>query len=501
MGIDDNCNNFNISKIEALTFDDVLIQPCYTNVDPINPDTKTNLSKNISMDNPFISSPMPDVSGPELCIKIAQLGGIGFLHRNYDIKKQVNAVNKVKEHEGYIIENPITVNPETTVGDLKKIIDSKKLHFSSFPVVDSNYKLVGLLSHKDFYLEHPNSIIKNRMDNLDDLILVTKKESRDRNTIKDILKREKSKIAFIIDDYNTLEGIITGKDFTLRDKYPEATRDEGGRLRVGAAIGVNKNDLERANELYKIETDAILIDISQGYCKKEGDMIAKLRKEFGDEITIGGGNVATPEAVEYLFSKGVDFVRIGIGAGSICSTRVVLGVGVPQLHAILSCSKKAHELKICSMADGGIKQYGDVAKAIAAGADTVMMGSMFAGVEETPSRKVMLEGKIYKEYSGMASRKAILDRESGGASRYMENLDDDSNIFTQGVEGYVEYRGKLENIIFQMTESLKRSMASVGAANIKSFMEKSKFLRISDKSSAESHPSVIMKEQPENYFR
>ncbi len=485
-----------IDHNKALTFEDVIIIPQYSDVEPDEPNISSYLAKGIKVNRPFIGSPMEDVSGEKFCIAMAQQGAFSFLHRNLTPSEQAVAVEKVKKHEGYIIKNPIIISPEMTIGDIISMKQNRELPFDSFPVVDNEGKLEGIITRTDYYLENPHTKVKDRMTT--DVATISIEDSADRETVREILRKEKKKRLLIVDENGYLRGLITGKDFSLRELYPNATRDKEGRLMVGAAIGVGEKELKRAELLYQKNVDAILIDISHGHCKSEIETIKSLRKIYGDEIIIGGGNIATAKGVEDLVSAGVDFVRIGIGAGSICTTRVVLGVGMPQITAIEECSEAAHAHGIYAIADGGIKQYGDIAKAIAAGADTVMMGNLFAGVDEAPGRKVLINGRLYKEYKGMGSKKAMLNRAGGGLSRYKESLS--SKLIPQGVEGLADYKGPLENVLFQMEGALKRSFSTVGARNINEFWEKTILKEITQSGAKESHPSVIMTEQPENYM-
>lgn len=483
---------------EAITFDDVLIVPRHSDVEPSDVDLSTHLSKKIPLSTPFIGSPMPDVSGPRFCIAMAQQRAFSFLHRNYATpEEQAAAVEEVKTHEGYINKSPVTITPEMRISDILKLKEDYKLPFSSFPVVSKKNKLLGIITETDYYLERRNVLVKTRMTT--NVATITLKEAEDRATVREILRREKKKRLLIVDKQGILQGLITGKDFVLREKYQNANRDSEGRLRVGGTVGVGKEELVRAELQYKNGVDSLIVDISHGDCKSGLDMVRKLKHEYGDDLSIGGGNVATAEGVEHLIDADADFARVNIGSGSICSTRVVLGAGVPQVTAIMECAEVAHASGIYVMADGGIKQYGDIAKALAAGADTVMMGNLFAGVEESPGRKVLKDGRLYKEYSGMASKKAILDRAGAGKSRYL--VKDTKKVITQGVEGLVPYRGPLEDILFQMGGALQLSFGIVGARHIDDFHKRAILRKISTSGNIESHPSVKMTEQPDNYMQ
>ncbi len=501
MGCKELDNGIKINYDKGLSFNDVLIVPSNSQVKPENCSTSSNLSKKIKLELPFVGSPMADVSGYEFCIAMAQHGAFSFLHRNCTAEEQADAVKRVKEHEGYIVESLITITPEIkTIAQLRKLREEKRYGFGSFPVVDEFKKPIGIVEEKDWFIDYvadPRTYISTIMR---EPVLVSVEQSKDRDEMKEFLKKERRSI-IVIDKKDKLYGLITGKDFALKENYPRATRDENDRLRVGAAIGVSEEDKERAEMLFKEEVDSIVIDISHGDHKDERDMIKWLKSEYGDAFDIGGGNVATYDAVERLAEAGADFIRVGVGPGSICTTRMVTGVGVPQLTAILECSNAAKEHDVYIIADGGIKNYGDIAKALTL-ADTVMMGSMFAGVEETPGIKTKIEGKTVKEYKGMGSEASIRDRKGAGASRYQykntETLED--IIFSQGVEGYVEYKGPLKRVLFQMENSLKYAMGLVGASNIEKFQKKSTLRVISGSSYEEGKPSVSMTKQPENYF-
>lgn len=485
-----------ILEEKGITFDDVLIVPAYSSVDPSKPNVRSFLSKNIELNLPFIGSPMDDVSGPRFCIAMAQHGAISFLHRNYTLEEQVNAVLEVKKHEGYVLSEPITVTPEMRIGDVLKLKSERGLKFGSFPVVDEHNKVIGILTDTDYYLEHPNSMVKTRMST--DVAKILKADSEDRDKVREILRATKTKRLVVVDKNDKLKGLITGKDFMLREQYSRATRDANGRLRVGAAIGVGEKEIERACKLYDAGADTILIDVSHGDCKNEVDTIKTLRKIYGSDMIIGGGNVATAGGVENLVGAEVDYVRIGLGSSRICTTRKVIGAGVPQVTAILNCSEAAHKHGIYAIADGGINEYGDIAKALASGADTVMMGGLFAGVDEAPGRKVLVNGRMYKVYRGMGSKQSMLNRAGGGLSRYGEQ--ENKRVIPQGVEGIVDYKGNLDDVLYQMEGALKHSFAIVGASQIDEFRKKAVLMKVSNNGALESRPYVTMTEQPENYM-
>jgi len=478
---------------EQLTYDDVLVELQYTDVDPYAPEVKTFLTKDIRLNMPIVSSPMDKVTGKDLCIAMAQNGGIGILHRNYTAEEQVAIIEEIKKHEGYIITKPITVTPEMTIGDVRKLIKEHNLPFNTFPVIDENEHLLGILTNTDYYLDPDSSFVKDRMSTTVETI--TPIDSKNREKVREQLREKKKKRLMVTDEQKTLFGLITGKDFVLRDKYPNATRDNQGRLMVGVAIGVGEKEIERAGMLYGANADLIVIDISHGHCKNEIDTIKAIKKDYPN-LRLVAGNVATVQGVEDLFSAGADAMRIGFGAGSTCTTRIVLGHGVPQFHAVKVCSEKAHELGIYTMADGGIKQYGDMAKALAY-ADTVMLGNLLAGVQEAPGRKVLMNGRTYKEFRGMGSIGAAKERAGGALSRYEAQP---QNFVAQGIDGVVDYKGPLENVLNDMVNAIKYSLATSGAKNLPEYREKAIINRVSRNSAAESHPSIMMTEQPPNYL-
>jgi IMP dehydrogenase len=477
---------------ELLTYDDVLLEPQKTEIDPSKPNLRTKLTKDIKLSIPIVSSPMDTVSGKEMCIAMAQHGGVGILHRNYTVDEQVKCVGAVKSHEGYIIEQPVTVLPHFTIGEVKKI--ARNLPFQTFPVVDEAGVVQGILSHTDFYLEGDSTLVKDRMSVNPETISL--EDSTDRGKVRERLREKKKKRLLVTDKSNKLLGLITGKDFLLREKYPYATRDKEQRLVVGAAVGVGEKEYERVEKLYRAGADFLVIDISHGDCQPELDMIKYIKSNYS--IPVIGGNVATVQGVEDIVAAGADAVRIGFGAGSICITRLISGSGIPQFSAVVNCATKARELGVYSIADGGIKQYGHMGLALAY-ADTVMLGNLLAGVDESPGRKVLVNGRYFKEYRGMGSAGAINERAGGGRSRY--ELDKDQKIVPQGVEGRVDYTGPLDGVLYQMKEAIKLSLATSGAENLEEFRKKAKVNRISRSGSVESHPSVVMTEQPSNYMR
>lgn len=483
---------FDPDQPPLITFDDVLLEPQFSDVEPMAPSLKTKLTEDIELEIPIISSPMDTVTGKEMCIAMAQLGGIGILHRNYDLNEQIQIVKEVKHHEAYLID-AITIEPNMTVGEVREI--AKDLPFNSFPVIDNQGYVLGVLTHTDYYLDSDSDPVSERMSK--DIVTISRKDSEDREKVKDMLRRKKKKQLLVTDKDGRLEGIITGKDFLLRDQYQNATRDKEDRLRVGAAIGVGEKEIKRAGMLYDAGVDVVVIDISHGHCQNEIDTIKEIKKQYPD-LPIIGGNVATAKGVEDLADAGADCVRIGIGAGSICTTRKVLGSGKPQLSAVIECAEKAEKLGIYSIADGGIKEYGHMAIALAY-ADTVMVGSLLAGVEESPGRRITVGGKTFKEYYGMGSLKAQEARAGGGRSRYESK--DEQEAISQGVEGRVDYKGPLNNVLYQMTGAIRHSLAMSGANDLKEFRKKSIINLISKSGAQESHPSVEMTEQPPNYMR
>jgi IMP dehydrogenase len=477
----------------AYTFDDVLLIPAKSNVLPREVDVSTKLTRNIKLNIPLVSAAMDTVTESEMAIAIAREGGIGIIHKNMSIEKQASEVDKVKRSESGMILNPITLTPDRKVRNALEIMSTYRI--SGIPIVDSNGKLVGIVTNRDLRFEpDPDAEISRYMTNSN---LITAPVGTTLEEAEKILQKYKIEKLPVVDKNGYLKGLITFKDIQKKKKYPNACKDELGRLRVGAAVGIRSDTIERVEELKKVGVDVIVIDTAHGHSKGVIEMLKKIKKKF-PELDVIAGNVATGEATLDLIRAGADAVKVGIGPGSICTTRVVTGVGVPQITAIMNCAEVAIKYKIPIIADGGIKQTGDIAKAIAAGADSVMIGALFAGTEESPGEKVLYEGRSYKVYRGMGSLEAM---KSGSAERYFQDVEEDiKKLVPEGIEGRVPYKGHLHDVVYQMIGGLRSAMGYCGARNIEEMKLKTKFILMTNAGLRESHPHdvIITKEAP-NY--
>lgn len=477
----------------AYTFDDVLLVPAKSDVLPKEVDVSTKFTRNIKLNIPLVSAAMDTVTESEMAIAIAREGGIGIIHKNMSIERQVSEVDRVKRSESGMILNPVTLTPDRKVREALEIMNRYKI--SGIPVVDSSGKLVGILTNRDLRFEPDlDAEISKYMT---DSNLITAPVGTTLEEAEKILQRHKIEKLPVVDKDGYLRGLITFKDIQKKKKYPNACKDELGRLRVGAAVGIKSDTIERVEELKKVGVDVIVIDTAHGHSKGVIEMLKKIKKKF-PELDVVAGNVATGEATLDLIKAGADAVKVGIGPGSICTTRVVTGVGVPQITAIMNCAEVAMKYKIPIIADGGIKQTGDIAKAIAAGADSVMIGALFAGTEESPGEKVLYEGRSYKVYRGMGSIEAM---KAGSSDRYFQDLEDDiKKLVPEGIEGRVPYKGHLSDVVYQMVGGLKSAMGYCGVRNIEEMKTKTKFILMTNAGLRESHPHdvIITKEAP-NY--
>ena len=479
--------------VEAFTFDDVLIRPAASSVLPNKADTKTLFTKKIYLNIPLISSAMDTVTESKLAIAMAQSGGIGVIHKNNKIEEQVREVEIVKRFESGMVINPITVRPEDK---LKDILALKKIHgVSGFPVTDKNGKLLGIITNRDVrFAENPDELVENLMTKKN--LLTVPDTVKRKDAISDLTSTRVEKL-IVVDKNNRCVGLITVSDIKKSEKYPLATKDNEGRLRVAAAVGVGKDGMTRTKALVKAGVDAIVVDTAHGHSKAVLDVIKNIKKSFKN-IEVVGGNVATAEGAQALIKAGVDAVKIGIGPGSICTTRVVAGVGVPQFSAICEARKVCKSKKIPVIADGGIRFSGDVAKAIGAGADSVMVGSLLAGTEEAPGETFLYQGRTFKSYRGMGSLGAMA---RGSADRYFqEDITDQMKLVPEGVEGRVPYKGMVSSVIDQLIGGLKAAMGYTGNKNISQMQNKCVFQRITSAGVKESHihDIAITKEAP-NY--
>jgi IMP dehydrogenase len=480
---------------QGLTFDDVLLLPAESEVNPAEVDVSTYLTRDIKLNIPLISSPMDTVTEARLAIAIAQEGGLGVIHRNLSIEQQAEEVDKVKRSESGMILDPITLRPDRPLSEALAMME--KYHISGIPITDERGHLVGILTNRDIRFEEDTTRpISELMTGRE---LVTAAIGTTLDEAKKILHRHRIEKLPIVDENNFLRGLITVKDIQKKIKYPNAAKDRHGRLLVGAAVGVARDLLERADALVKHNVDVLVLDSSHGHAKAVQRAVTQLKERF-PQVAIIAGNVATGSGTEALIKAGADAVRIGVGPGSICTTRVVTGIGVPQVTAILEAAEAGAKYGIPVIADGGIKYSGDVTKALAAGANTVMIGSLFAGVEESPGEVVLFQGEHFKEYRGMGSIGAMKAGE-GARSRYHQTeVKDTVKLVPEGIEGRVPYRGTLRSMVFQIIGGLRSGMGYVGAANINELQTRSRFMQITSASLKESHPHdiVITKEAP-NY--
>lgn len=477
---------------EGLTFDDVLLVPAKSEVLPKDVRVNTHLTKKIKLNIPLMSAGMDTVTDSKMAIAIAREGGIGIIHKNMSIEQQALEVDKVKRSEHGVITDPFYLSPDHIVSDALELMERYRI--SGVPITDNNKKLVGIITNRDIRFEtDPSKKIDEVMTKKN---LVTAKEGISMDEAQEIMKAHKIEKLPLIDDEGILIGLITIKDIEKSIQFPNSAKDKSGRLLAGAAVGITGDVLDRVKALVNSKVDVIVVDTAHGHSKGVIEAVKKIKTEFPD-VQLIAGNVATAEATEDLINAGVDAVKVGIGPGSICTTRVVAGVGVPQITAIYNCAEAAKKHGIPVIGDGGIKYSGDIVKAIAAGADVVMMGSMFAGTEESPGEMELYEGRRFKVYRGMGSLGAMA---AGSKDRYFQ--EDNKKFVPEGVEGRVAYRGPLKDIIYQLVGGLKAGMGYCGAATIQDLKEKGQFTRITNAGLIESHPHDIhiTKEAP-NYSR
>jgi IMP dehydrogenase len=478
---------------EALTFDDVLLVPNYSEVLPTQVDVRTKLTKKITLNIPIMSAAMDTVTESELAIAIAREGGIGIIHKNMTIEEQAEEVDRVKRSESGMIVKPVTVKPEQTIAEAEALM--RKYKISGLPVVNDEGKLVGIITNRDIrFVKDFSKKIAEVMtkENLRTVPVGTTLEEA-----KEILHKFKIEKLPVVDEKGYLKGLITIKDIEKKEKYPNACKDELGRLMVGAAIGVGTEALRRAEALIEAGVDVIVIDTAHGHSKGVIEMVEKIKGLY-PEVDVIAGNVATPEGTEALIKAGADAVKVGIGPGSICTTRIVAGVGVPQLTAVAQCAEVADKYDVSIIADGGIKFSGDIAKAIGAGARVVMIGSLFAGTKESPGELVLYQGRSYKVYRGMGSLGAM---RKGSKDRYFQSEVEEKKLVPEGIEGMVPYRGPLADTIHQLVGGLRAGMGYCGAANIEEMRKKARFVKITSAGLKESHVHdvIITKEAP-NYW-
>ena len=480
-------------KQEALTFDDVLLVPAHSTVLPNTANLSTQLTKEIRLNIPMLSAAMDTVTETKLAISLAQEGGIGFIHKNMTIERQADRVRKVKKFESGIVSEPVTVSPDLTLAALAEMV--KKNGFAGYPVVDAENNLIGIITGRDTrFVKDLSKTVSQLMTKKEDLVTV--KEGASRETILELMHQNRVEKVLVVDDAFKLKGMITVKDFQKAEQKPNACKDELGRLRVGAAVGAGPGNEERIDALVKAGVDVLLIDSSHGHSEGVLQRVRETRAKYPN-LPIVAGNVATAEGAIALADAGASAVKVGIGPGSICTTRIVTGVGVPQITAIADAAAALKDRGIPVIADGGIRFSGDIAKAIAAGASCVMVGSMFAGTEEAPGEIELYQGRAFKSYRGMGSLGAMA---KGSSDRYFQSDNAADKLVPEGIEGRIPYKGYLKEIIHQQMGGLRSCMGLTGCATIEELRTKAEFVRISGAGIKESHVHdvTITKEAP-NY--
>ena len=479
---------------EGLTYDDVLLIPAYSEVLPRDVDTSTYFTRNIKLNVPIVSAAMDTVTESGLAIAIAQAGGIGMLHKNMSISAQADEVRKVKRSESGMIQDPVTLNGDALLSDAFLIIKEYKI--GGIPVIDNDRKLVGIITNRD--LRFQKDLTRPVRDVMTRENLITAPEGTTLSQAELILQDYKIEKLPVVDNNGRLKGLITFKDIQKFKNFPNACKDQHGRLRVGAAVGVTADTIDRVSALVAAGVDVITIDTAHGHSKGVIEKLKEVKSKFPD-LQVVVGNIATGEAAIALADAGADAVKVGIGPGSICTTRIIAGVGVPQLYAVYECAKALEGRGIPVIADGGIKQTGDIAKAIAAGASTIMAGSLFAGVEESPGETIIYEGRKFKSYRGMGSIEAM---EQGSKDRYFQDVEDDiKKLVPEGIVGRVPFKGSLSEVMYQLIGGLRASMGYCGSATIRD-LQHARFVKITAAGMRESHPHdiTITKEAP-NYSR
>ena len=479
---------------DGITFDDVLLIPRYSDILPKETSLSTKLTKGIALNIPIISAAMDTVTESEMAIALAREGGIGIIHKNMSISKQAEEVDKVKRSESGMIRNPITLTGQNTAQDALALMSKYKI--AGFPVIDSHQKLIGIVTNRDLRFK------SNGLQPIAELMtkdtIITTHVGTTLEEAEQLLEKHRIEKLPVVDNNGVLHGLITFKDIQKKKKYPNACKDQHGRLRVGAAVGVASETLDRVKALVDSGVDVIIIDTAHGHSLGVISMVKQVKQLYPD-LQIIAGNIATGDAALDLIKAGVDGIKVGIGPGSICTTRIVAGVGVPQLTAIMNAALIAKQYDIPIIADGGIKQTGDIAKAIAAGADCIMIGGMLAGHEESPGEKILLEGRAYKMYRGMGSLGAM---QQGSADRYFQDIEEGiAKLVPEGIEGRVPYKGNASDTIYQLIGGLRSSMGYCGCKSIAELKEFAQFIRITGAGLKESHPhDVVVTKASPNYF-
>jgi IMP dehydrogenase len=477
---------------EGLTFDDVLLVPAESAVLPNEVSTRTRFTRQIELEIPIVSAAMDTVTEARMAIALAREGGIGIVHRNLSVQAQAGEIDKVKRSEAGMIVEPVTLRPRDRVADALALMETYRI--SGVPITDEAGRLVGILTNRDLRFEDDNSRPVSEVMTSENLVTVpvgtTLEEARA------VLHRHKVEKLPVVDDDGRLKGLITVKDIAKKVQYPHATKDEQGRLRVGAAVGTGAEGMERAEALVAEEVDVLVVDTSHGHSQGVLEIVRELKGRF--DVPVVAGNVATPEATEALIDAGADAVKVGMGPGAICTTRVVAGIGVPQVTAVYDCAQVAARHEVPIIADGGINFSGDIAKAIAAGADTVMAGGLLAGTDESPGEVVFHQGEQFKEYRGMGSLGAMRERYS--SDRYFQaDVDEVAKLVPEGIEGRVAYKGPLRNVVHQLVGGLRQAMGYCGAASVEELKE-ARFVRVTAAGMRESHPhDVSITREAPNY--
>ncbi|MDA3077336.1 IMP dehydrogenase [Campylobacter sp. JMF_06 NA1] len=474
---------------KALTFEDVLLVPQYSEILPKDVDLKTKFTKNITLNTPLVSAAMDTVTEYRTAIMMARLGGIGVIHKNMDIESQAKMVRRVKKSESGVIIDPIFIKATASVQDALNLM--AEYHISGIPVVDDEHKLIGILTNRDLRFESDTSARVG--DKMTKMPLITLKKGSTLDDAEKVFRSTKVEKLPIVDENNHLEGLVTIKDIKKRIEYPLANKDAYGRLRVAAAIGVGQ--IDRAKALVEAGVDAIVMDSAHGHTKGIINTLKELKKQLNVDVVVG--NVANPEAIKDIAEAGADAIKVGIGPGSICTTRIVAGVGVPQFTAIVDCANEAAKFGVPIIADGGIKYSGEIAKALAAGASSVMMGSVLAGCYETPGELITFQGRQYKTYRGMGSIGAM---QKGSSDRYFQEGTAKEKLVPEGIEGRVPYAGMLKDVIFQLVGGLRSAMGYCGSKDIPTLQEKAEFVEITSAGLKESHVhDVIITQEAPNY--
>ena len=482
-------------KHKALTFDDVLLLPRFTDFLPSEAQLETKVSRNISLKIPLVSAAMDTVTEAAMAIALAENGGMGILHKNNSIEEQAAEVRAVKKYESGVVRDPSTIQSTKTISELMQL--TNELSISGMPVVD-NGKLMGIVTRRDFrYADNLSELVSSIMTPFEKLITV--KEGFDQEEVKKLMYNNRIEKILVTDEENSLTGLVTMKDIDKSAEHPLATKDSRGQLQVGAALGTGPDTLDRAKALYEAGVDLFVIDSAHGHSQNVIDIIKLIKKEFPD-IDVMGGNVATPEGAQALIDAGADSVKIGMGPGSICTTRIIAGIGVPQVTAILSIKEKLSANSVPLIADGGIRFSGDISKALAAGADAVMLGGIFAGTEEAPGELELYQGRSFKTYRGMGSIGAMNERND--TNRYFQDGISNEKMVPEGVEGRVPFKGWVVNVIDQLIGGIRQSMGYVGCKSIEQMHKDTQFVEITNAGITESHVHDVMitKEAP-NYQR